>query len=62
MNMRSTFESIRTVDFGDLPIVDRSRICTPYDQYVGYIDGDSGSRGYDVYEFAEGGLVAVLEV
>lgn len=59
--MSSPFESIRTLDFGDLPIVDRSRICTPYDQYVGYIDGNSGYRGYDVYELAEGGLVAVLE-
>lgn len=31
---------IRTLDFGTLEIVDRSKICTPYDKCIGYIDSN----------------------
>jgi hypothetical protein len=52
---------IRTLDFGTLEIVDRSKICPPYDKCIGYIDSNFEGEGFDVYELAEGGCVAVLE-
>lgn len=52
---------IRTLDFGTLEIVDRSKICTPYDKCIGYIDSNFEGEGFDVYELAEGGCVAVPE-
>ena len=53
--------TIRTLDFGTLEIVDRNKICTPYDKCIGYIDSDVEEEGFDVYELAEGGYVAVPE-
>lgn len=53
--------TIRTLDFGILEIVDRSKICTLYDKCVGYVDSNFEGEGFDVYELAEGGCVAVRE-
>ena len=52
--------SIRTLDFGDLAVVDRS-VITKFDNLVGYIDMAYSERGYDVYCLANGVCVAVLE-
>lgn len=54
--------TIRTLDFGTLEIIDCSKICTPYDKCVGYVDSNFEEAGFDVYELAEGGCVAVREV
>jgi hypothetical protein len=57
--MKSIFESVKTVDFGDIRLVDNSKI-TKYDDYIGFIDGSRDCEAYDVYRLASGECVAVV--
>ena len=52
---------LKTLDYGDLVVVEASVIRTPYDECIGSVM-DSEGQWYDIYKVAEcGSLVAVLD-
>ena len=52
---------LRTLDYGDLVVVESNVIRTPYDECIGSVM-DSEGQWYDIYALAEdGSLVAVFD-
>ena len=51
---------LRTLDFGELVIVDCNVIRSRYDEWIDSVK-DSDGNWYDIYALEDGGWVAVLD-
>ena len=57
---REVNKMLRTLDYGNVPIVECNVIRLPFDTYTVSIE-DSDGNWYDIYALEDGGWVAVLD-